>query len=340
MEAVEVLVLRPLELCVVPGQDAVARRGEVVVRVERAGICGSDMHILHGANPFAVYPRVIGHEFMGTIAAVGDGVMGVAEGDRVVVDPVVACGACAPCRIGRTNVCARLEVMGVHRDGGFRSFVAVPAANIVRVPQDMPAGLAALAEPFSIAANVCERTGVGPDDTVLVYGAGTVGVSVTQVAKLLGARVLVADIDAARLERATTFGADRTIHSPSEPVAAAVADANDGLGPTVVIDGAGVPALLDEACRIASPAGRIGLLGFSGVPSPLSQQEVVRKELSVVGSRLSRRLLPRVVDWLTTGQLAPAAMVTQVYAAREAAAAFTLIEQQPERTLKVQLDFR
>lgn len=116
-------------------------------------------------------------------------------------------------------------------------------------------------------------------------------------------------------------------------------DENDGLGPTVIIDGAGVPALLDEACRIASPVGRIGLLGFSATPSSLSQQEVVRKELTVVGSRLNRQLLPKVVEWLANKCLEPEAMITQVFAAADAKAAFDLIDREPQRTLKVQLDF-
>lgn len=336
----QILVQEPLKLVVASAAPAAAPGDdEVLVRVFRAGICGSDMHILHGSNPFAVYPRVIGHEFAGVVAAVGTGVNGVAEGDHVVVDPVVACGHCYPCRVGRSNVCANLQVIGVHRDGGFRDYVAVPAANVVKTPKDMPFGLAALAEPFSIAANVLDRVGCGANDSVLVYGAGTVGATVIQVAKLLGARCLVADVDAARLERARRFGSDATIDSSTTAVPEAVRGETDGLGPTVVIDGAGVPALLDEACRVASPAGRIGLLGFSAAPSPLSQQEVVRKELTIAGSRLNRRMLPRVVEWLASGRLKPADMITQVFAASDARAAFDLIEREPDKTLKVQLDF-
>ena len=252
---------------------------------------------------------------------------------------MISCGHCYPCKVGRINVCANLQVLGVHRDGGFRECLAVPAANVVKVPKDMNFGMAALAEPFSIAANVLDRTGCGPEDTVLIYGAGTVGATVIQVAKLLGARCIVADIDEARLARARAFGVDATINSRLASVPDAVKGETNGLGPTVVIDGAGVTALLDEACRIASPAGRIGLLGFSAAPSPLSQQEVVRKELSIVGSRLNRKMLPRVVEWLASGRLRPEAMITQVFAADDAQAAFDLIERKPENTLKVQLDF-
>jgi len=241
----EILVRAPRALEIRQGAMPAPGPGEVVLRVSRGGICGSDIHILHGSNPFAVYPRVIGHEFAGRVTALGEGVSGLALGDHVVVDPVVWCGQCYPCRVGRSNVCANLEVMGVHRDGGFRDYVAVPARNAVPVPADMPLGLAALAEPFSIAANVLDRTGCGPQDIVLIYGAGTVGVTVLQVAKLFGARCIVADIDEARLERALRFGADRVIHSARDRVPDAVRAENDGLGPTLVIDGAGIPALLD-----------------------------------------------------------------------------------------------
>jgi L-gulonate 5-dehydrogenase len=318
---------------VLPGPD------EVQIRVKLGGICGSDIHILHGSNPFARYPRVIGHEFAGVIEAVGAGVTGLVPGDHVVADPVIACGHCYPCRAGRPNVCAELQVIGVHRDGGFRSYAAVPAANAVKVSSDLPLAVAALAEPLAVAANVLSRTGCSADDTVLVYGAGTVGITVLQVAKLKGARCIVVDIDEARLDRARAFGADLVIDSRQRPVAEAVAGEMDGLGPSVVIDGAGVPALLEEACRIAAPAGRIGLLGFSPAPCNVSQQEIVRKELTLVGSRLNRRFIPEVVGWLESGQLQPATMITQTFAANDAQRAFDFVERHPDQTLKVQLAF-
>ena len=336
---IAIQVEKPQALALVEHGPVVPGRGEVLVRVRRAGICGSDVHILHGSNPFARYPRIIGHEFAGEVEEVGPDVSGLAPGDRVVVDPVVSCGTCYACWVGRPNVCANLEVFGVHRDGGFRDLVPVPARNVVKVSHDLPVEIAALAEPFSIAANVLSRTGCGPDDTVLVYGAGTVGLTVLQVAKLKGARCLVSDVDEARLDRARSFGADAVIHPHRTPVADAVRSEMEGLGPSVVIEGAGVPALLEEACRVASPAGRIGILGFSPAPCNISQQEIVRKELTLVGSRLNRHLLPEVVQWLESGLLKPAAMITQTFEAKEARAAFDLVEQHPERTVKVQLAF-
>jgi L-gulonate 5-dehydrogenase len=266
-------------------------------------------------------------------------VQGFDLGDAVVVDPVVSCGHCYACRVGRSNVCANLEVFGVHRDGGFRDRVVVPVGNAVKVSKHLPIAIAALAEPFSIAANVLLRTGIDAGDTVLIYGAGTVGLTVLQVAKMHGARCIVADLDDARLARAQGFGADVVVNSGRTAVADAVREENDGLGPSLVIDGAGVPALLEEACRLASPAGRIGILGFSPAPCNVSQQEIVKKELTLVGSRLNRHLLPQVVEWLESGRLKPEAMITQTFPVGEAREAFDLIERDPGSTIKVQLTF-
>ena len=336
---VAVIVERPHRLALVASPEEALAPSDVLVRVARAGICGSDIHILHGSNPFARYPRIIGHEIAGTVSAVGRDVVSVKVGDNVVVDPVVSCGHCYPCRIGRPNVCANLQVFGVHRDGGFRDSMVVPEANALPVSAELSLAVAALAEPLSIAANVTSRTAISAEDTVLIFGAGTVGLTVLQVAKMHGARTIICDLDDARLERAIGFGADRAINSRDTDVTQAVAGENEGVGPSLVIDGAGVPALLDLACRVASPAGRIGLLGFSVEPSALVQQQVVAKELTLVGSRLNRRLLPEVIGWLESGRLQPEAMITQTFGAADARAAFDLVEQHPEQTIKVQLAF-
>ena len=336
---VTISVLEANKLAIESQDSRPPGNGEVAIQVVRAGICGSDVHILHGSNPFAVYPRIIGHEFAGVVTALGSGVSHLAVGDHVVVDPVISCGHCYPCRRGRPNICANLEVIGVHRDGGFRSVAVVPQENAVKFSPSLGFDVAALAEPLAVAANVVWRTGCDANDVVLIYGAGTVGLTVLQVAKMRGARCIIADIDAQRLDRAEIFGADVIVNSKNQSVPAAVAGELDGLGPSVVIDGAGIPAILEEACRVAAPAGRIGILGFSAAPCNISQQEIVRKELTLVGSRLNRRFIPEVVDWLEKGALKPAAMITQTFAAADAQAAFDLVVQHPEQTLKVQLAF-
>ena len=150
-----------------PNQMAVRERpqpqpgaGEVRVRVRYAGICGSDVHILHGKNPFVVYPRVIGHEFVGRIDAVGEGVDARASASWLSVDPVVSCGRCHACLAGRRNVCRNLQVIGVHRDGGFSEYMTAPAATRTRFPPACRETSSAIIEPFAVAAQVTSRTGV------------------------------------------------------------------------------------------------------------------------------------------------------------------------------------
>lgn len=144
---VSVVVEKPGQMCLVESVKSEPKADEVCVKVEYAGICGSDLHIYHGANPFAVYPRIVGHEFVGTIIQVGENIDPLRIGERVVVDPVISCGHCYPCSIGRPNVCESLNVLGVHRDGGFTEYTCVPATNAYPVPEDIPANIAVTIEP-------------------------------------------------------------------------------------------------------------------------------------------------------------------------------------------------
>ena len=189
-------------------------------------------------------------------------------GERVAVDPVLACGACYPCSVGRPNVCHRLQVLGVHRDGGFSELLCVPAPNAHVVPAAISEIDSATIEPFAVAANVTTRTGVFPNDTALVYGAGPIGLMVLQVLKgVHGVRVLVTDRVEERLARALACGADAVVNTAREPLPDALRRLGVDEGPTLVIDAVCHPAILEEAVRLAAPAGRIGMLAFSTEPS-------------------------------------------------------------------------
>ncbi|WP_110707765.1 Zn-dependent oxidoreductase [Salinicola sp. CR57] len=313
-----------------------AAPGEVIVDVAYAGICGSDMHIIHGDNAFVQFPRITGHEFAGVICAVGDGVDPARVGDRVCIDPVVSCGRCYPCRIGRPNVCSAMQVIGVHRNGGFAERVSVPAANAHRIPDDLDLDAAALVEPYSIAANVLSRMDPRPGDRLLVIGAGVIGLTVLQMARALGLeQVIVTDILDERLATARELGASHTINGRSEDLEQAVLAATDGEGIPLIADAACVPALLPTMLRMACPAGRIGLLGFSPTPSELIQLEVIKKELTLVGSRLSNRKFPEVVEHIATGRLAPKALISHRVPLTEMPGAIDLLENHPEQARKV-----
>ncbi len=176
--------------------------GEVRVKIKLAGICGSDSHIYRGHNPFAKYPRVIGHEFFGIIDAVGEGVESSRLGERVSVDPVISCGHCYPCRIGKPNVCTSLVVLGVHRDGGFSEYAVVPARNAWKIPDAINDEHAVMVEPFTIAANATGQLNPREDDIALIYGAGPMGLTTVQALKGVYkvGQVIVADRIDERLE--------------------------------------------------------------------------------------------------------------------------------------------
>jgi len=321
-------------------QSPVIAPDEVLIRTAFAGICGSDMHIIHGQNPFVQFPRITGHEYSGTVAAVGDAVQSVQVGDRVCVDPVVSCGHCYPCRIGRSNVCSQLQVIGVHRDGGFGEYSCVPASNVIRLPDNVSLEQAALVEPYSIASNVLNRMGPLPGDTLLVYGAGVIGLTIVQVARALGIeRIIVTDIINERLAAARALGASDTI-SAEQDLEARVGELTAAEGVPLIADAACIPALLPQMLRIASPAGRIGLLGFTATPSDLVQLDVIKKELTLVGSRLNNGRFPDVLDMIAEGRLDPCALISHRIALDGICEAISLIEDHPDLTRKVLVEMK
>ncbi|MFH8135037.1 Zn-dependent oxidoreductase [Pantoea osteomyelitidis] len=323
-----------------PGELALSERelpqpaaGEVRVKVQYASICGSDVHIWHGHNPFAKYPRVIGHEFFGLIDAVGDGVETSRVGERVAVDPVVSCGHCYPCSVGRPNVCKTLQVIGVHRDGGFSDYALAPAENAYRLPASIPDKLASLVEPFTIAANITAFLQPQSGDTALVYGAGPMGLTAIQVLKgVYGVKqVLVVDRLPERLDLALANGADNVFNNSETPLAAQL----EGIQPTLIIDAACHPSILAEAAALASPAARIGLLGFSGEPCSITQQSLTSKELSLFTSRLNSKRFPQVIEWMDKGLIQPEKLVTHYFPLNEIERAMTLFEKDPRTCCKV-----
>lgn len=329
-------VSAPLDYRITDIDSPSVSAGDVLVRVAHAGICGSDMHIIHGENVFVRFPRITGHEFAGVIEAVGDDVDDVAVGDRVCVDPVISCGSCYPCRVGRPNVCTSLEVIGVHRNGGFEERVSVPAANAHRLPEGLDLDAAALVEPYSIATNVLDRMQPHPGDRLLIYGAGTIGLTILQTARALGIEdITVTDIIAERLVTASELGATRTLNGQECDVEAAIRDLTAGEGIPLIADAAGVPALVPQMLRLASPAGRIGLLGFSSTPSDVMQSEVIKKELTLVGSRLNRGKFPEVINLMASGRLKPLSLVSHRVPLADMPDAIGLMEHHPEKTRKV-----
>ncbi|EHS97681.1 Zn-dependent oxidoreductase [Klebsiella oxytoca] len=334
-----IVIRQPNELVIEERPLPQPAAGEVRVKVKLAGICGSDSHIYRGHNPFAKYPRVIGHEFFGVIDAIGEGVTDKAIGQRVSVDPVISCGHCYPCSVGKPNVCTSLVVLGVHRDGGFSEYAVVPAKNAWRVPDNVSDKDAVMIEPFTIAANVTGHVSPTGQDIALVYGAGPMGLTTIQVLKRVYRvkQVIVVDRIDERLQMAERNGADWVINNSNEPLADTLKA--QGILPTLIIDAACHPSILQEAVTLASPAARIVLMGFSTEPSQVAQQGITGKELSIFSSRLNANKFPVVIDWLEQGLIDPQELITHEFAYQHVVDALELFENDRKRCCKVLLTF-
>lgn len=313
--------------------------GDVRVKIKLAGICGSDSHIYRGHNPFAKYPRVIGHEFFGVIDAVGEGVDAARLGERVAVDPVISCGHCYPCSVGKPNVCTSLVVLGVHRDGGFSEYAVVPAKNAWIIPDAIPDKQAVMVEPFTIAANVTGQINPGENDIALIYGAGPMGLTTVQALKgVYGVKqVIVTDRIEERLAMAKRSGADWVINNGKASLQETLEA--QGIKPTIIIDAACHPAILPEAISLASPAARIVIMGFSSEPSHIVQQGITGKELSIFSSRLNAHKFPVVIDWMRRGLIDPDKLVTHTFDYQQVTDAIELFEKDQRQCCKVLLTF-
>ncbi|MBI2298556.1 MAG: alcohol dehydrogenase catalytic domain-containing protein [Armatimonadetes bacterium] len=309
--------------------------GDALVRLHTAGICGTDLHSFHGRNPLLSLPRVLGHELAGTVAG-GD--TDLPPGTPVVIDPRLTCGACRPCRIGRSNCCEAMRVLGVHVDGGFRGEIAVPTERLHVLPAGVSLELGALVEPLSIGANAVLRGGVTAGDTVLVQGAGAIGLAALLLARAAGAWVVSSDPIPARRELALRLGAGAAVDPHAEDEGARVLELTGGEGAAVVIEATGRVDVLRRALDHVAAAGVVVTLLIS--PEALSlpvTEYLVKKELDLRGSRLNRDLFPRVIELLANGVIDPSPMITQRYPLADAPAAMAFASEHPGEACKVLL---
>jgi L-gulonate 5-dehydrogenase len=312
----------------------------VLIRVTNAGICGSDISIFNGTNSLATYPRIIGHEYGGEIIKVGDSVTEFEIGDTVAVDPVRSCGHCYACKIGRHNVCRSVEVTGVHRDGGFSEFVVAPEENVYKLDTSkVSKDLVGLVEPYSIGVQCNTRAQVSLGDTMLVMGSGPIGISVMQVAKSRGAKVMMTDIIDSRLKRATDMGADCIVNVKNQNLEKAVEDFTNFEGMSVVVDTVCSVDSFPQALDLASPAGRVVTLGLGTKPSMIPEVALTKKELSVLGSRLNNNCFAEVIKGFESGLLTPQKLRTHTFHFTEINKALDLIRNHPEEVCKVALRF-
>jgi 2-desacetyl-2-hydroxyethyl bacteriochlorophyllide A dehydrogenase len=255
--------------------------GEVVFGTEAAAVCGSDLHGFREASPRRIPPLVMGHEAVGRIAAVGEGVDPARVGERVVLRPILACGECEPCREGRPNLCREGRLVGRELTGAFAERFAVPERAAIPFPTDVSADLATLTEPLANAVHVTTRA-IREGDDVMVIGAGPIGVLMARMAIEQGARrALITDPIASRLELARAQGATPLEGDDPE---VAVLEATDGRGVDVAIDAAGFEATWALGLRALRPGGRFEAVGLGTPGARIDLFAVAGKELTITGS--------------------------------------------------------
>jgi len=280
---------------------------DVLVRVRACGICGSDIHGYDGSTGRRIPPLVMGHEAAGVIERVGRGVQGFEPGERVSFDSTVSCGTCPFCRRGQINLCDNRTVLGVscgdyRRHGAFAEYVAVPSRILYKLPDSLPFERAALIEAVSVAVHAVSRHVPKPDDTVVVVGAGMIGLLVIQVLKAKGPKDIVAvDVDPRKLALAQRMGATRTLNPKDNDLQAAVRGLTGGRGADVSFEVVGHGDTVLSAIRSLRKGGTIVLVGNLSPTVELPLQEVVSRELSVLGSCASSGEIPECIELLARG---------------------------------------
>lgn len=280
---------------------------EVVVQVESVGICGTDLSIHAGKIPVE-YPRVIGHEIVGTLRT---GTDSFDEGERVLVDPGIACGRCRQCREGRTNICTAGWLIGRDRDGGMRELMTVPASNVHPLPQGLDPATAPMLQVLATCVHAQRRTWVFPGESVVVLGLGVTGLLHLQLAKLRGAHPVVGITRSApKLALARALGADLTIAADGTE-ALAVAEALPG-GADLVIECVGTVDAFARAMAMVRTGGRILAYGtMTETSGELPFYELYHKEISIIGARSARvEDFPLAIDAVASGRVALGPMVS------------------------------
>ena len=318
----------PLRLEYMDRPDPVAGPGDVLVRVEAVAICGSDVHGYTGTTGRRIPPVIMGHEAAGIVEATGPGAEAWAPGTRVTFDSIVWCGACPPCRAGRTNLCETRQTFGVstpafRRDGAMAEYVVVPGRLLHRLPDDVSFDAGAMVEPAAVATHAARISGIEPGDLVVVVGAGLIGNIAMQAAGTQGAgAVAVVDIVPERLELARRLGADIVIDSSRGDPATVLEQANGRRTADVVLEAVGIQTTIDLATALTRPGGSLTLIGNVRPRIEQDLQGIVSGELTVRGSSASAGEYLDCIERIADGRLRVTELISRTQPLEDGLAAF------------------
>ena len=317
-----------------------AKPGEVVVKIMKIGVCGSDIHVFHGEHPFTKYPVTQGHEVSGIIAEIGGGVKDFEVGEKVTIQPQMVCGKCYPCRHGKYNLCEELKVMGFQTTGTASHFFAVDANKVTPLPEDMSFDEGAMIEPLAVAVHAIKQAGDVKDLKVAVLGAGPIGILVAQAAKGMGAQsVMITDVSDVRLAKAKECGSDYAINTKTINFGDAMLE---NFGPDkadVIYDCAGSNITIGQAIQYARKGSTIILVAvFSGM---------AQVDLAVLNDHeldLKTTMMYRNEDYLDgiklvkEGKIQLTPLISKHFKFKDYLEAYKFIEENRETTMKVIID--
>ena len=289
--------------------------GDLLVRVEACGVCGTDRHLLHGEFP-STPPVTLGHEFCGIVEAVGEGVAAFRPGMRITGDPNIHCGRCDQCMLGRINLCRNLRALGIHRDGGFADYVLVPEGQAYELPLDLPSAHGAFCEPLACCLHGMDTAAIRPGQSVVVLGGGVIGLLVVQLARLAGAaEVVLSTRQASRRTLALTLGATAGVDPSAGDPVAAIAGPGGLLpgGADVVIECAGVADTVEQSVRLARSGGTVVILGVmpQGETVRIEPFDILFRELKVLGSFINPFVHRRAADLIARGTVKVEPLITR-----------------------------
>ena len=304
-----------------PGRD------EVQIEVAYTGLCGTDLHIVHGNMDGRVErPLVFGHEMSGTVAAVGCGVRSVSPGDRVTVMPLDWDGTCPACRAGHQHLCHQLNFIGIDSPGSLQELWTVPEHVVVRLPDDASLRQAALVEPVAVAVHDVRRSELSAGAKVVVLGGGPIGVLIATVARHAGADVYVSEVDPTRLLQAAALGF-HTLDPAQDDVETAVTKWTDGAGADVVFEVSGAAAAVEAATALAKVRGTIVVVAIHPTPRPVDLQRVFWRELRILGARVyERQDFDDAIRLIADGVIPADQLITDVVPLEATANAFARLE--------------
>lgn len=335
-----ILVDEPKKIKIIEREiPKIKNNDDILVKIKAVGICGSDVHIYHGTSPVATYPRVVGHEMVGEVIEIGSSVKNIKIGDKVVIEPMIACNECYACKSGRPNACANLKVRGCHVDGGFQEYFVAPEKAVFKFNDNIPWEVAAMIEPYTIGDQITWRADIRPGDFVFIIGAGPIGLCCLEMAKLKGGICIISDLNEKRLGIAKEIGADYIINPSNEDPVKRIQKITNNMGPNITIDAVCLPQTFEQAVQITSAAGRVMSLGFTTEPSKIAQLWITLKELDVRGSRHQTFKFPHVVQLFNEGKLKAERLISNVFNFKDISKALDLIENKPEEICKIVLKF-